>query len=298
MKKVKSDAWKPLYPFASNYMYIPNTGLRMHFIDECQVGPDREREPIVCVHGNPTWSYYYRELVKAFSPHHRVVVPDHIGMGLSDKPQHYNYCLRTHIDNFELLMDKLNLEPFTMVVHDWGGAIGLGYAVRYPEKIKRILFLNTAAYRSPFMPSIIKLARVPVLGSLLVRGLNAFVLGALLISTKRPISSYVASGYIAPYNSWANRIGVLRFVQDIPMEPAHQSYQTLKEIELSLPKLVSIPKTFVWGGLDCVFNDKFLRRWQEIYPDAEFHRLDDVGHYVMEDASERVFEHLRKLLAR
>ncbi|MGM9999221.1 MAG: alpha/beta fold hydrolase [Candidatus Bruticola sp.] len=298
MKKVRSDAWKPLYPFASNYMYVPNTGLRMHFIDECQAEPGREREPIVCVHGNPTWSYYYRELVKAFRPHHRVIVPDHIGMGLSDKPQHYNYCLSSHIDNFELLMDKLNLEPFTMVVHDWGGAIGLGYAVRHPEKVKRILFLNTAAYRSPFMPSVIKLARVPVLGSLLVRGLNAFVIGALLISTKRPISSYTASGYIAPYNSWSNRIGVLRFVQDIPMDQSHPSYQTLKEIELNLPKLASIPKTFVWGGLDRVFNDNFLRRWQTIYPDAEFHRLNDAGHYVMEDASEVVFEHLRNLLAR
>lgn len=298
MRITKADAWKPLYPFASNYMYLPNTGARMHFLDECKAEPGKEREPIVCVHGNPTWSFYYRELVKAFSPHHRVVVPDHIGMGLSDKPQKYDYCLCRHIDNLELLLEKLNLEPFTLVVHDWGGAIGMGYAVRHPEKIKHILFLNTAAYRSPFMPVTIRLARVPLLGSLLVRGLNAFVLGAILTSTKRPISSYIASGYKAPYNSWANRVAVLRFVQDIPMEPEHKSYETLKEIELNLPKLAAIPKTFVWGALDHVFNDKFLQHWQTIYPEAEYHRLDDVGHYVMEDASERVFEHLRALLAR
>lgn len=298
MAFIKKNVWKPLYPFKSNFVYLPYSGVKMHFLDECEAAPENAGEPIVCVHGNPTWSFYYRELVKAFRRSHRVIVPDHIGMGLSEKPQAYNYCLKQHIDNLEYLIETLNPEPFTLVVHDWGGAIGMGYAVRHPERIKHILYLNTAAYRSPFMPGTIRLARCPFLGELLVRGLNAFAIGALLISTKRSIGSYVASGYLAPYDSWANRVAILRFVQDIPMDPSHPSYETLKEVEEGLPKLSSVPKSFVWGALDHVFNDNFLNQWKTIYPDAEFNRLDDAGHYVMEDASERVFEHLRALMAR
>lgn len=298
MPILKREVWRPLYPFASNWFYLPGSGARMHYLDENKAPEGKEGEPIVCVHGNPTWSYYYRELVKAFSPNHRIIVPDHIGMGLSEKPQAYNYCLRQHIDNLEALLDNLQPKPFTLVVHDWGGAIGMGYAVRHPEKIKRILFMNTAAYRSPFMPATIRLARVPLLGELLVRGLNAFVWGALLTSTKRHIGSYTASGYVYPYDTWGNRIGVLRFVQDIPMLPGDKSYPVLADIEAKLPLLAQVPKTIVWGALDHVFNDRFLEHWKTIYPEAEYNRFADVGHYVLEDASERTFECLRRLLER
>lgn len=283
--------WRPLYPFESNFMHLPS-GQRMHYLDEGQ------GEPILAVHGNPTWSFYYRELVKAMRGEHRVVVPDHIGCGLSDKPQDYPYRLKTHIDNLEALVDRLELPAFNLVVHDWGGAIGMGLAARRPDLVKRILFLNTAAYRSDWMPRILAVARIPLLGALLIRGLNAFVLGALWTSTKRSIPPAIASGYRAPYNSWANRVATLRFVQDIPMKPCHPSYATLAEVEQGLPKLSGKPKTVVWGALDHVFTDRFLERWQQIYPEAEVHRLADVGHYVMEDASERVLAHLRSLLAR
>jgi haloalkane dehalogenase len=272
-------------------MHLPS-GPRMHYLDEGQ------GEPILALHGNPTWSFYYRELVKAMRGTHRVVVPDHIGCGLSDKPQDYAYRLQTHIDNVEALVDRLDLPPFNLVVHDWGGAIGTGLAIRQPERVKRILFLNTGAFRCSFMPRILWLARCPVLGPLLIRGLNAFVLGALLTSTKRSIPPAVWAGYRAPYDSWAHRVAVLRFVQDIPMTPRHPSYQTLQRIEEGLPVLSGKPKTVVWGALDKVFDDRFLARWREIYPEAEVHRLEDVGHYSMEDASERVLIQLRALLAR
>lgn len=267
----------------------------MHFIDEF-TGKDAPQETIVCLHGNPTWSFFYRDLVKAFREEHRVVVPDHLGMGLSEKPQNYSYHLKDHIDNFEALVKSLNLEPFTLVVHDWGGAIGMGYAVRHPEMIKRILFMNTAAYPSQHMPKTIALARLPFLGAFLVRALNAFVWGAILTSTKRPLGGCVASGLRYPYDNWHNRVGVLRFVQDIPMDPSHPSYAELQAIAEGLPKLASLPKAFVWGGLDHVFNDYFLEDWKKLYPDAQYQRLDDVGHYVMEEAAEKVIISLRRLL--
>lgn len=297
MRKNLRDAWKALYPFASNYLYLPQTGVRMHFLDEGPAKSTESKGTIVCVHGNPTWSFYYRDLINAFRDKYRVIVPDHVGMGLSDKPQVYNYSLARRIEDLEYLLEKLQLQgPFTMVVHDWGGAIGMGYAVRHPEKIRSVLYLNTAAYRSPFMPSTIRLARVPLLGELLVRGFNAFVWGALLTSTKYRLMPNITSGYLAPYNSWANRVAVLRFVQDIPMVSSHPSYATLKQIEQGLPKLAEIPKTFVWGALDHVFNDKFLQAWREIYPQAEFHRLPGAGHYVMEDAPQEVVKYLKELL--
>jgi len=289
--KTSRPPWGPLYPFESNWMHLPS-GPRMHYLDEGQ------GEPILALHGNPTWSFFYRELVKAMRGTHRVVVPDHIGCGFSDKPQDYAYRLKTHIDNAEALVDRLDLPPFNLVVHDWGGAIGMGLAVRRPQRVKRILFLNTGAFRCHFMPRILWLARCPVLAPLLIRGLNAFVLGALWTSTKRSIPPVVAAGYRAPYDSWAHRVAVLRFVQDIPMTPRHPSYPTLQEVEEGLPRLSGKPKSIVWGALDRVFDDRFLTRWREIYPEAEVHRFEDVGHYSMEDASERVLIRLRALLAR
>ncbi|MGI5843708.1 MAG: alpha/beta fold hydrolase [Candidatus Xenobium sp.] len=290
-KTSRKSPWLPLYPFESNWIHLPS-GPRMHYLDE------GEGEPILALHGNPTWSFYYRELVKAMRTEYRVVVPDHIGCGFSEKPQDYNYRLTQHIDNLEALVDRLDLEPFNLVMHDWGGAIGMGLAVRKPERVKRILLLNTAAFRMPIMPRILLLARCPILAPLLIRGFNAFVLGALLTSTKRTMPPVVWSGYKAPYDSWANRVAILRFVQDIPMTPRHPSYQTLTEIEQGLPLLADKPISVAWGALDRVFDDRFLERWKEIFPEADFVRFGDVGHYSMEDASERVLMRLRDLLAR
>ncbi len=119
------------------------SGLRYHYIDEGQ-GP-----PVVMVHGNPSWSIYYRNLVEALRSTHRCIVPDHIGCGFSDKPDdsNYAYTLSQRIEDLESLLESLNLtEPITLVVHDWGGAIGMGYATRHPEKIARLVILNTAAF--------------------------------------------------------------------------------------------------------------------------------------------------------
>ena len=287
--KFNREGWRPLYPFESQALYLAS-GARMHYLDE------GEGEPIVCLHGNPTWSFFYRELVKAYREKYRVIVPDHIGCGLSDKPQNYTYCLQTHIDNFAELVESLHLEPFTLVVHDWGGAIGMGYAVKHPEMVKRILFLNTAAFRSRRMPSTIALARLPLVGEMLVRGLNAFLLGALLTGTRHPLGTCTWAGYLYPYNSWSQRIAIARFVQDIPMRESDPSYKTLLDIEEHLSLLQDKPMSFVWGGRDRVFNDYFLSDWQRIFPKAQFLRLPDAGHLVMEDASMRVQEQLDLLL--
>ena len=298
MKQTGAESWRGLYPFKSNYLYLPAEGQRLHYVDEGPAPGAPQGEPILCVHGNPTWSFFYRALVQHFKDKHRVVVPDHLGMGLSDKPQDYDYTLENHIFNLETLVDKLGLPPFTLVVHDWGGPIGLGYAVRHPERIKRVMIMNTAAFRSKRMPWTIRLARVPFWGALLVRGFNAFVRGALRVCASNPLSPAVRAGYLAPYDSWAHRVAVLRFVCDVPLSPSHPSYKTLVEVEQGLLRLSRAPKMLVWGAQDHVFGRDFLARWQSIYPDAEARSIETANHYLLEDAPQVVIQALEELLER
>jgi haloalkane dehalogenase len=279
-----------LYPFDSHYLDVG--GVRMHYVDEGS-GP-----AVVMLHGNPTWSFFYREPIKGLRDHYRVIAPDHIGCGLSDKPQDYSYTLATHIDNLELLIDHLRIEDITLAGHDGGGAIGFGWAARYPDRIKRFVVFNTAAFfgRMPFR---IRICRWPIVGNVLVRHLNLFARGATRIACCRRVrmTAEATQGYLLPYDSYANRVAVLRFVQDIPVTPSVPSHSVLQSIEARLPQFRDRPMVIFWGGRDFCFNDSFLTGWIEHFPDAVVHRLPDAGHYVVEDAHERILPLLREFLA-
>lgn len=271
-----------LYPFESHYLKLgPH---RCHYIDEGQ------GDPILMVHGNPTWSFYYRNLAKEFRKDHRVIVPDHIGCGLSDKPsdQDYHYTLEQRVQDLERLVEDLGLRRITLVVHDWGGMIGMTFATRHPQLIKRIVLFNTAAFQNPKgtrLPWSISLCRNKTIGPFLVRGLNAFSYGASLkCFTRRKVDQEERDGYLAPYNNWNNRRAVLRFVQDIPLSPEDQSWQVLAKVEDRLSLFEKHPILIIWGGKDFVFDDDFLAAWESYYPHAEVHRLNDAGHYVADDA--------------
>jgi haloalkane dehalogenase len=268
----------------------------MHYLDE------GAGETVVCVHGNPTWSFYYRQLVEALRGSHRVVVPDHIGCGMSEMPgdDRYRYTLERRIDDLEALMGRLALEGVTLVVHDWGGAIGLGWAVRHPERVRRLVILNTAAFHLPpdkRLPWQLWLVRGTPLGALLVRGLNAFARGATHVAcTRARMSRSVRNAYCAPYDSWANRRAVLRFVQDIPLEPGDPAYDVLSGIEHGLANLADRPALILWGARDFVFDHHFLAVWRRVLPTAEVHEFADCGHYVLEDAAEEIIPLVRRFL--
>ena len=281
-----------LYPFTSNTLDLDSH--KYHFLDEGQ------GDTLLMLHGNPTWSFYYRNLILGLKQSYRCVVPDHMGMGKSDKPQNYAYTLAKHIDNLEALVDKLGLTDITLVVHDWGGAIGMGFAVRHPQKIKRLVLFNTAAFLSQKIPVRLLLCRVPFLGALAIRGFNAFALAAtrMACKNKEGMTTEVSAGYLEPYDSYANRIATLRFVQDIPMSPDAPSYSVVKNIEENLSQFKSLPTMIIWGAKDFVFNDHFLKRWQGIFPDAEVHRVQDAGHYVVEDAHERIIPWMQEFFQR
>jgi len=283
------------YPFNGQLLAL-KSGVKMHYLDE------GSGTPVVMVHGNPSWSFYYRNLALALRDTHRVIVPDHIGCGLSDKPgdERYDYTLKSRVDDLEVLLDSLGVtEKITLVVHDWGGMIGTSYAVRHPERIEKLVILNTGAFFLPggkSFPAPLRLCRTP-LGALLIRGFNAFARGAAWVGCKRSrMSSPLRRAYAAPYNSWANRIATLRFVEDIPLAEGDKAYQLVRETQEKLATLFALPMLICWGLKDFVFDHHFLAEWKRRFPNAEIHSFPDCGHYILEDAQEEVIPLVKRFI--
>ena len=279
----------------ADYPFVPVTvtvagGHRMSCVDEGQ------GLPVVMLHGNPSWSYLYRRLILSLRENYRCLAPDHLGCGLSDKPQDYPYRLADHISNLEQVLAERGIGRCVLVVHDWGGAIGMGWAVRNPEKVAGLVVLNTAAFRSRRIPLRIAVCRWPLLGSFLVRGLNLFARGAIHMAVVNRMAPAVAAGFVAPYDSWESRVAVHRFVQDIPMSSDHPSWPTLMQIEEGLPRLVAKPMLICWGGRDFCFNDQFYQEWRRRFPRAQCHYLPAAGHYLLEDAFPEIETRVREFL--
>ncbi|QDU26914.1 Haloalkane dehalogenase [Anatilimnocola aggregata] len=292
-----SADWRPLYPFASHF--LPIGGAQMHYLDEGTKSPGAN-EPLLMVHGNPTWSFYWRNLVIGLRDQNRCVVPDHIGCGLSDKPQQYNYyTFAQHIQNLIELIEKLDLRNITLLAHDWGGAIGMGAATKIPERFARIVLFNTGAFPPMYIPWRIAALRLPGFGKVAIQGFNVFARSAIHMATEKPerMTPEVQAGLLAPYDNWANRIANYRFVKNIPMTRRHPSGRKLAEIESSLWTFKDRPISLIWGMRDWCFNPRCLARFEQHWPNAEVHRLDDCGHYVIEDAHERIIPIVQRFLA-
>lgn len=280
---------RALYPFQPHWCEV-QPAVRMHYVDEGQ------GTPVLMLHGNPSWSFLYRQLVQALAPECRCIAPDHIGCGLSDKPQDHPYRLATHIDNVRRLVDTLGLDRFHLVVHDWGGAIGMGLATAMPDRVGRLVVMNTAAFRSLRIPKRIAVCKIPGLGALLIRGLNAFAAGAARMAVERPLPTDVRAGFVFPYGNWRDRIATLRFVQDIPLHAGHPSYRTLAAIEDRLPVLANKPMLLAWGMRDWCFSPVFLEQWRQRFPGAQVHTEPTAGHYLLEDAGATIIPTIRAFL--
>jgi len=274
----------PDYPFDGRTFEV-RPGIRMNYLDE---GP-RDGEVIVMLHGNPSWSYYWRHLVLALRGRYRCIVPDHVGMGHSDKPDdsRYRYTLQSRVDDLAALLEHLGVrDKVTLAMHDWGGMIGFGWALSHAAAVRRLVVLNTGAFPLPEakpLPFRLKLGRDSKLGALLIRGFNAFAAGAARIGTKRPMPAAVRRAYTSPYDSWANRIATLRFVQDIPLSPADPAWALVEQAGKRLHEFADRPALLGWGLRDFVFDRHFLDGFRAALPQAEVHAFDDAGHYVLED---------------
>jgi len=287
---------KALYPFEGRDFDLD--GLRYHYLDE------GSGEPVVMVHGNPTWSFYYRDLVKALRDEYRVIVPDHIGCGLSDKPDdaRYRYTLSQRVADFEAFLDHLDPgKSITLVAHDWGGMIAMAWAVRHPDRVARIVLMNTAAFHLPDdmrMPPSLAFVRNTRLATFCVRRFNLFSRGAAWLAPVRRLPREVRDAYCAPYDTWEHRIATLRFVQDIPLKPGDPAYDTVSEVADGLGRFCDTPVLLLWGEKDFVFKPEVLSIFEKVWPQAETHRFPSAGHYVLEDASEEIPALLRDFLAR
>lgn len=278
-------------------MNLDVRGHSMHCVDE------GKGETVLMVHGNPTWSFYFRELVKALSPTHRCIVPDHIGMGLSDRPDdaHYRYTLRSRIDDLDALMEKLAPSgPVTLILHDWGGMIGMGWAVRHPERIKAVVAFNTGCFRLPEskpFPFLLRILRGAVTGIPLrsSRSVRRFVLNTC--TSKHPLSLEAQEAYLSVCDGWEKSRAVHRFVQDIPLGPGDASWDEVVSIEERLPLLKDVPMLLPWGMKDWVFDAAFLDEWARRFPKARVRRFEDCGHFLLEDAPEELVPLIRGFVA-
>lgn len=285
------------FPFRPRFfehpLGTPAAGALQHFVDE---GP-RAPSAIVFVHGNPTWSFAFRRALAALRATRRVFAVDHIGCGLSDKPRHFPYRLEAHVSNLERLLQALGLERITLVLHDWGGPIGLGFARRHPELVERLVLCNTAAFPlEGKLPLRLAACRWPVFGKLAVRGLNAFARAATVMAVEQPLAPLAKRGYLLPYDSWENRIATHEFVADIPLGPGHPSWDELLAIETALARFRDRPVQLLWGARDWVFTPRILAEWQRRFPRAGVTRFENAGHYLFEDEPAAFVQALERAL--
>lgn len=273
----------------------------LHYVDE---GPSDGR-PIVLVHGNPTWGYLWRKFVPSLvGAGYRVIVPDHLGFGRSAKPDDGAvYQIPRHAARLEQFLESLDLSEVTLVCHDWGGAIGLSWAARHPERIHSLGILNTGAHRPPWrvkMPPSLHLIRLPLLGEIVVKGFHGFVRGFLFrggVVHPERLGPNERAAYLAPHPTWSSRTSVLVFPRQIPAGPEGEVSDFLGSLHDGLMSLRSRPIFIAWGMKDIAFLPHYLDElWLTDFPHAHVLRLADAGHFLQEDAHEQIVPALVEFL--
>jgi haloalkane dehalogenase len=297
----------PDYPFTPRRIEV-RPGIALSYLDEGPPAVDgNDSEVIVMLHGNPSWSYYWRHLVLGLRDRYRCIVPDHVGMGLSDKPgdaadasPRYDYTLQSRVDDLTVLLGSLGITgPVTLVVHDWGGMIGFGWALSHMAQVKRLVILNTAAFPLPGakpMPWQLSLGRDSRVGGFLIRAFNLFARGAAWLGTQRRMPAAVRRAYIAPYAGWRNAISTLRFMQDIPLREGDPAWPLVGQAGRRLHEFSDRPAFIAWGLRDFVFDRHFLDGFVRALPAAQVHAFEDAGHYVLEDKHEALVPGIRAFL--
>ena len=276
-----------LFPFESRSFDMKGCDYR--YVDE------GDGDPLLMIHGNPSWSFLFRSVISELRDDCRVVAPDHLGFGLSDKPYEFPYRLETLIDYLENFVLGLDLKNITLLVHDWGGPIGLGAAIRHSERFKRLIITNTAAFADSKIPWRIAAGKIPWLGRRLIVDLNLFLLAAIRMTVVKPLPREVREAYLFPFKDRKSRISIAKFVEDIPISPQHPSIDVLLGIEHGLWMFRNKPVAIIWGMRDWCFTPHFLERWIDVFPHAEVLELKNAGHWLFEDAPEEIVPFIKHL---
>jgi len=294
-KLLSTKGFEDLYPFESNFIDI--NGHDLHYIDK------GEGRPVIMVHGNPTWSFYFRNLIQELSTNFRAIALDHIGCGFSDKPdvQNYDYTLESRVKDLDTLINSLDIdEKINLIVHDWGGMIGLAWAVDHIDRVDKIIITNTSGFllpktkKFPVMLWLVKYIKFFAVPALL--GFNAFAKIALFLCSKKGLPKKVKKGLIAPYNSWKNRIATLKFVQDIPIDKSDISFQMVNHVDKHIKDLKECDLMFLWGAKDFIFDLTFLNEFRQRFPQAQTHVFHDAGHYLFEDKPKETTDKIKAFL--
>ncbi|TXT57245.1 MAG: hypothetical protein BAJALOKI1v1_1830005 [Promethearchaeota archaeon] len=284
---MKFETFNDTFPFTPYFERI--NGFNMHYVDE------GEGEPIVCIHGMPTWSYLYRKFITQLSKEYRVIAPDQMGFGKSDVPQDKQYIMEEHVDNLKTLLLRLNLSDITLIVQDWGGPIGFGFSVDYPERIKRLVIMNTSI-------GVMKEGKNPWYQPLVEKGIyKQFIMniGGLLkggIHNKDKITDVMIKAYEAPFPSEEYYIGAFAWPKDIPIGDAHPSASIMTHVRKNLYKLDKKEKILIWGIKDPIFPKKLISWWKNIYPDIDIHKISNASHFLQEDVPDHIIALIKKFL--
>ena len=287
----------PLYPFRSRFVTVGRgtpaggpRGHRMHYVDEGS-GP-----VVVCLHGNPTWGFLFRNLIAALRDDFRVIVPDHVGCGLSDQPGDVCFRAGDRIGHLEDLLAELGIGRFSLVMHDWGGPLGTGLAVRRPADVERLVYFNTTLAEMSLLPGMIRRAAAPVIGKLLTHDTMQFLKLLTSFGVVQAMPVEVKRGYLRPYHTRAGRRAIWGFVQDIPFSPSHPTAPLMDDMVARLPTLADTPVKIIWGMKDPCFHPGILRQVAARFPQADVVRVPDASHLVLEDAPGRSIAAVREFL--
>ena len=284
---LKNKTFDDSFPFEPHYMEL--NGFKMHYIDE------GSGDPILCLHGMPTWGYLYRNFIEKLSKGFRVVVPDQMGFGKSDVPENKRYLMEEHVSNLKKFILKLDLRKITLIIQDWGGPIGFGFAVDYPERIKALVIMNTSV-------GVMKEGRKPWYAPLEEKGIysefikNVSNLIKMGIYNKDKITETLLKAYSAPFTKEGSYKGALAWPKDIPIGDSHPSAEIMRHVRNNLKNLKEKPKVLIWGMKDPIFPEKMISWWQKIYPNIEVHRIEEASHFLQEDAPDKIISIIQNFL--
>lgn len=275
------------FPFKPNFKNI--NGFEMHYIDE------GKGEVILCHHGMPTWSYLYREFIKELAKDHRIIVPDAMGFGKSDVPQDKPYLMEQHVDNLAKLVFDLDLSDITLVVQDWGGPIGLGFAVDHPERIKRLVIMNTSigVMKEGSKPWYHAMEKMGKYVEFIKNTSNIIKMG---MYRKEKITKSLLNAYAAPFPSDGYYVGALAWPKDIPVGDSHPSAKIMRHVRENLEILKDKSKILIWGMKDPIFLPWVIDWWSKIYPGIETHRIENASHFLQEDSPEEIILHIKDFM--